>query len=141
VPKIANSDSEIIDCFDTMAELRPHLIKDNFLATVRAMEKGGYKLAYIQEDTTVVAVAGYRIATNLWMGKHLYVDDLVTAESQRSKGFGEKLLSWLRELAISEDCSFLHLDSGTHRGRAHKFYFQQGFTIGSYHFSEKLKEL
>lgn len=140
MPKIANSDSDIMACFDTMAELRPHLAKDNFLATVRAMEKGGYKPAYIQEGAKVVAVAGYRIASNLWMGKHLYVDDLVTAESQRSKGYGEKLLSWLRKLAISEDCSFLHLDSGTHRDRAHKFYFQQGFTISSYHFSEKLKD-
>ncbi len=140
MPKIANSDSDIMACFNTMAELRPHLIKDNFLATVRAIEKDGYKLAYIQEGATVVAVAGYRIAKNLWMGKHLYVDDLVTAENHRSKGYGEKLLSWLRELAINEDCSFLHLDSGTHRGRAHKFYFQQGLTIGSYHFSEKLKD-
>jgi GNAT superfamily N-acetyltransferase len=103
------------------------------------MEKDGYKLAYIREEANIVAVAGYRINTNLFMGKHLYIDDLVTAESQRSKGYGENLLSWLRELAISEGCSYLHLDSGTHRGRAHKFYFEQGFTIASYHFSEQLK--
>ncbi|MDC1435875.1 GNAT family N-acetyltransferase [Gammaproteobacteria bacterium] len=139
MPKIANSDSDILDCFHTMAELRPHLIKDSFLATVRSMEKDGYKLAYIREEANIVAVAGYRINTNLFMGKHLYIDDLVTAESQRSKGYGENLLSWLRELAISEGCSYLHLNSGTHRGRAHKFYFEQGFTIASYHFSEQLK--
>jgi len=72
------------------------------------------------------------------MGKHLYIDDLVTAESQRSKGYGETLVRWLRELAIKEGCTYLHLDSGTHRGRAHKFYFEQGFTIASYHFSEEL---
>ena len=135
---IANSDSDILACFDTMAELRPHLIKDDFLATVKDMQKGGYQLAYIREGTIVVAVAGYRIARNLHMGKHLYVDDLVTRESQRSKTYGESLLSWLRELAINEDCAYLHLDSGTHRGRSHKFYFQQGLSIASYHFSEKL---
>ena len=58
------------------------------------MEKDGYKLAYIREEANIVAVAGYRINTNLFMGKHLYIDDLVTAESQRSKGYGENLLPW-----------------------------------------------
>ncbi|PCJ43620.1 MAG: GNAT family N-acetyltransferase [SAR86 cluster bacterium] len=138
MPKVAITDSEINRCFEAMAELRPHLIKDDFVSTVREMEKSDYNLLYIEEDSTVVAVAGYRIALNLFMGKHLYVDDLVTAGDKRSKGYGEKLISWLRDLAKEEGCSYLHLDSGTHRGRAHKFYFEQGFTIASYHFSEKL---
>jgi len=47
VPRIAISDTEILNCFDTVAELRPHLKKDQFLATVREMEKGGYQLLYI----------------------------------------------------------------------------------------------
>ncbi len=140
MPKIANSDNEVMGCFNTMAELRPHLSKDSFLTTVRDMQKGGYQLAYLQEKEKVVAVAGFRIARNLWMDKHLYIDDLVTAESERSKGYGERLLKWLRDLAKKEGCFYLHLDSGTHRERAHKFYFQQGFTIASYHFSEKLKD-
>ena len=138
MPRIAISDTEILNCFDTMAELRPHLKKDYFLSTVREMEKGGYQLLFIEDDSAVVAVAGFRIARNLHMGKHLYIDDLVTAESQRSKGYGETLVQWLRELAIKEGCTYLNLDSGTHRGRAHKFYFEQGFTIASYHFSEEL---
>lgn len=75
------------------------------------------------------------------MGKHLYIDDLMSSEKQRSKGYGEKLMAWLRVLAKVENCSYLHLDSGAHRGSAHKFYFKQGLTIASYHFSEKLNNL
>lgn len=138
MPKVATTDNEIIACFETMAELRPHLIKAEFVATVRDMEKNGYKLLYLEEGKAVVAVAGFRIDKNLFMGKHLYVDDLVTAERVRSKGYGETLINYLRDLAKKESCSYLHLDSGTHRGRAHKFYFEHGFTIASYHFSEKL---
>ena len=140
MPDIAKTDSEILSCFETMAALRPHLHKDDFLATVREMEQGGYRLLYIEDGGAVVAVAGFRIARNLHMGKHLYIDDLVTAEDQRSKGYGERLVKCLREMAIKAGCSYLHLDSGTHRGRAHKFYFEQGFTIASYHFSEKLSD-
>ncbi len=139
MPKQAVTDKEIIDCFDVMSELRTHLVKDHFLSTIRSMETEGYRLAFIKNQGAVVAVAGYRISTNLFMGKHLYVDDLVTSRSARSKGFGETLVKWLRDIAKNNSCNFYHLDSGTHRGQAHKFYFKQGFTIASYHFSEQLK--
>ena len=104
------------------------------------MESEGYKLAYIEDEGKVVTTAGYRIYTNLMMGKHLYVDDLVTSDSARSRGYGERMVNWLREEAINENCNFYHLDSGTHRNEAHKFYFKHGFTIASYHFSETLSD-
>ena len=139
MPKLAKTDAEIEKCFDVMSELRTHLQKEDFLATVRHMEKEGYKLVYIEDNGNIVATAGYRIYNNLFMGKHLYIDDLVTSENLRSNGYGERLINWLREQAIKANCKVLHLDSGTHRGEAHKFYFNQGFTIASYHFSEQLK--
>ena len=141
MPKQALTDQEIERCFDVMKELRPHLKQSAFVETVRAMEKDGYKLAFIEEGEHVVAVAGYRIYSNLFMGKHLYVDDLVTADKFRSKGYGATLVRWLRELAVSADCNFYHLDSGTQRKDAHKFYFREGFSIASYHFSEQLKAM
>jgi GNAT superfamily N-acetyltransferase len=103
------------------------------------MQVDGFKLAFTQKEGEIVAVAGYRIYTNLYMGKHCYVDDLVTAQAHRSKGYGEEMVNWLRGQARQADCQYFHLDSGTHRGQAHRFYFAQGFTIASYHFSEELK--
>ncbi len=138
MPQRAKIDAEIEACFNVMAELRPHLKKHEFLPTVRNMEAEGFRLIYIAEDNKVVAAAGYRIYSNLFMGKHLYVDDLVTAERARSSGYGKRMIDWLRNKAQTTDCKFLHLDSGTPRGRAHKFYFKEGFTIASYHFSEEL---
>ncbi len=138
MPKIAVSDEEVKACFEVMQELRPHLVKENFLGAIREMEKQGYRLVYIEESSFVVALAGYRISTNLFMGKNLYVDDLVTSKNQRSKGHGESLISWLKQLAIESGCNKLHLDSGTHRDQAHKFYFSQGLVIASYHFSKDI---
>ena len=138
MPTNAITDDDVLRCFDVMVELRPHIKRENFLTTVRHMEGEGYKLAFIEDDGVVAAVAGYRIATNLFMGKHLYVDDLVTASDCRSTGYGEEMVDWLRNQAIAAGCHYFHLDSGTHRGQAHKFYFKQGFTIASYHFSERL---
>ncbi|MFV2058018.1 MAG: GNAT family N-acetyltransferase [Thiohalomonadales bacterium] len=137
---LAKSDSEIERCFEVMSQLRTHLVKDAFLTTVRQMESQGYRLAYIEYQASIVAVAGYRIYTNLFMGKHLYVDDLVTRNHVRSQGYGERMVQWLRNEALKEKCNYFHLDSGTHRNDAHKFYFKQGFSIASFHFSEKLTD-
>jgi GNAT superfamily N-acetyltransferase len=140
VPQVAKTDEEIEGCFDVMSELRPHLKRDEFLSRVRQMESEGYRMAYIEEKETVLAVAGYRIFTNFYLGKHLYVDDLVTSTRARSKGHGQALIDWLRNHARSTGCDFFDLDSGTQRGRAHKFYFEQGFTIACYHFVEALDD-
>jgi GNAT superfamily N-acetyltransferase len=140
VIKQAISNEEIESCFDVMSQLRTHLKKEKFLSIVQHMETEGYKLAFIKDNGAVVATAGYRIYSNLFMGKHLYVDDLVTSDNARSKGYGAQMVKWLRNEAKKENCNFYHLDSGTHRGEAHKFYFKQGFTIASYHFSEQLSD-
>lgn len=136
--KIARTDEEIARCFDVITELRPHLQREAFVPLIRDMQAQGYELAFIEEAGHVVSVAGYRIYTNLWLGRHLYVEDLVTAADARSGGHGQALLEWLKDRARSAGCGFIDLDSGTHRGRAHKFYFQHGFTILGYHFGEAL---
>jgi hypothetical protein len=111
----ADTDEAILACYDVMAELRPHVARQSFLPTVRAMQKDGLRLACIREDGKVVAVAGYRVSTNLFCGRHLYVDDLVTADAERSKGHGKALLAWLRAQAVAADCVVFHLDSGVQR--------------------------
>jgi len=135
---LAETDKEIEKCFEVMHELRHHLTQDAFVKTVRMMQTEGFQLAFLEVDNQVVAVSGYRIYTNLHLGKHCYVDDLVTASEHRSKGYGDQLLAWIRDQAKQAGCSVLHLDSATHRTRAHKFYFERGFTISSFHFTEEL---
>lgn len=50
------------------------------------------------------------------------------------------MLNWLREKASAAECLYFRLDSGTARAQAHKFYFNQGFSIGALLFSERLTE-
>jgi GNAT superfamily N-acetyltransferase len=135
----AETDEAILDCYEVMAELRPHVAREAFLPAVRAMQKDGLRIACIREGGRVVAVAGYRVSTNLFCGRHLYVDDLVTAGAARSKGHGKALLAWLRARAVAEDCEVFHLDSGVQRKRAHQFYLREGLELAGYHFSERLK--
>jgi GNAT superfamily N-acetyltransferase len=139
MPEQVDTDEGIAACYDVMAELRPHIVREHWVAQVRALEADGFRLACIRAADRVVAVAGYRISTNLFCGKHLYVDDLVTADALRSKGYGRKLLAWLRALAVENDCDVFHLDSGVQRKRAHAFYLREGMELSSHHFSVRLK--
>lgn len=138
--KVAQSDTDIARCFAVMRQLRPHL-KDEaeFVARCRRqMDEAGWTLIYIEDSGTVAGVSGFRIQHMLHSGKTLYVDDLVTDEARRSKGFGEVLLTWMETHAREQGCETLSLDSGTQRTGAHKFYFRQGLPITSFHFAKKL---
>jgi len=136
--KLAQSDEQILSCFDVMQQLRPKLVRASFVATVRELMQGGYELAYVESDEQVVAAAGFRVAQNLFFGKHLYVDDLVTDEHVRSGGFGRILMDWLTDYAKKNGCEHIHLDSGVQRHKAHRFYLNQGMDIVCYHFDKAI---
>lgn len=132
--RLAKSEAEIGRCFPLMVQLRPHLTLQTFLAAVGLQEKSTYLLVYIEDEGAVKGVAGFRIQEMLAYGSFLYVDDLVTDENQRSKGYGGALLDWLLAYARSHGCTELQLDSGIQRFAAHRFYFQKRMHISSYHF-------
>ena len=137
--KLAASDADIRRCAGVMQQLRPAIGEDEFLARAKRQQaEEKWRLAYLEEGGEVVAVSGFRILDCMATGKTLYVDDLVTREDRRSNGFGEKLLTWMEQLAREEGCAVLRLDSGMHRTGAHKFYFRMGMPIVSFHFMKKL---
>jgi GNAT superfamily N-acetyltransferase len=131
----AETDAQIAACHPVLAVLRPHVPAEGFVDRVRRMAAGGYRLAYIADESgTVRAVAGYRFLDQLVHGRNLYVDDLVTEPGLRSKGYGAALLAWLYELAQKSGCESFELDSGVQRAAAHRFYFRHRMTVSSFHF-------
>lgn len=135
---IAETPAEIAGCFPVMAQLRPHLERDEFITRAQRQMADGYRLAHLSVDGEVQAVAGYRIIENLAWGRFLYVDDLVTDEAARSQGYGKALLAWLAKHARQNGCAQLHLDSGMQRKDAHRFYLREGMENTGFHFITRL---
>ena len=100
---------------------------------------GGARMCVATEGAAVRGVAVYRIVENTFEGRHLYVDDLVTDERERSKGFGRALMQHVEKVARAAGCEATTLDSGTQRQQAHKFYFREGMVVTSFHFRKPLK--
>ena len=138
--RIAKSSEEIAKCYAVMRELRPKLVSaDEFVALVQRQQGEGFQLAYLEHAGEVVTVAGFRVQHLLATGLTLYVDDLVTAESARSHGYGKQMLDALIAHAKEQGCDAFSLDSGTWRQEAHAFYFREGMRISSFHFQLSLK--
>lgn len=47
-------------------------------------------------------------------------------------------MAWLREYAVSHDCSQVHLDSGMQRVDAHRLYEREGMVKAGFHFIETI---
>jgi GNAT superfamily N-acetyltransferase len=133
--KIAESDSELALLSEVLLELRPAFDKRSLIDQIKAQQREGYRVAYLESAGEVRCVAGFVIGTKLAWGRHMYVDDLVTAERHRSTGVGARMMDWLKSHALAQGCRQLHLDSGVQRFGAHRFYLREGFNIGSHHFS------
>lgn len=133
------SDDEILATWEVMHQLRPHITAQEYVPIVRGMmDSDGYRLAAVVDDGEVRAVAGYRYMHMLYCGKLLYVDDLVTDDRVRSRGYGKALLDWLKARGGDEGCSELQLISRVTREQAHRFYFREGLAIECFEFRVKL---
>lgn len=133
------SDEDVRRSYPVMKQLRPHLGEDEYVRRVREQRAGGYRLAIVEDDGVVRAAAGFRIGEQLVQGRHMYVDDLVTDERERSKGHGRALFDWLVALAKADGCVMFELDSGVQRFRAHAFYFEKRMHIAAYHFKMDIR--
>jgi GNAT superfamily N-acetyltransferase len=131
--------------FRAMRELRPHFTEEAlFVERLDGVQRAeGYRLIGVFEDETphAVAVAGFRVGHMLAWGRFLYVDDLSTLPEARRRGYGMRLLEWLRAEAERLGCDQLHLDSGVGADRidAHRLYFNAGLAISSFHFVRRLR--
>ena len=135
---IANTDAEIEACFPVFSVLRPHVLKENFLAQVRRQQTQSYEILALRHEGVVKSAAGFRFAEFLAWGRVLYIDDLATLPGETSKGFAGTLLDALVHRARTLDCQAVHLDTGYTRHAAHRLYLRKGFLFKSHHLSKEL---
>ncbi|MFD1735185.1 GNAT family N-acetyltransferase [Bacillus salitolerans] len=116
------NEEEWLEAFPVMNELRTHLSEEEYLKLLSSMILQGYRMFALYAEGKVVAVTGIIELVNLYNLKHIYVYDLVTSDSERSKGYGEELLQYIHTVAKERGCQFVALSSGLQRVDAHRFY-------------------
>jgi len=134
IVELPPGDERLKAVFPVMRELRTELSDAELGERYAAGHVDGYRVAGLFDGDECRAAAGYRLSTNFVSGKHLYVDDLVTAERCRSQGYGRALNEYLLDVARREGCGSVQLDSNVRRAQAHRFYFREHYVITSFHF-------
>jgi len=129
-------EAEIGACYELMRQLRPHLkSQEEFIARWRRQAADGYRIVALWGEGKPVALAGYRVTENLVHGKFLYVDDLISDQTARGRGYGAQLLDRLKEDGRALGCNKLVLDTGLDNFLAHRFYFRQGLLAQALRFN------
>ena len=139
--KELKSHNEMMEAYPIMKQLRTHLDQNNYLELVtEAQEKDSYKMFALLNTGEIIAVIGFKPMITLYYGKFVWVCDLVTDSNRRSKGYGDKLLTFVQEWAIENHYESVALSSGLQRTDAHRFYEEKmGYDKVSFVFKKNLR--
>jgi GNAT superfamily N-acetyltransferase len=134
----------LIQAHDIFRQLRPHLPTDQkaYINQIRNICRTGpaRMIVVINDDEKkeILGLAVYRVTHNIKYSKHIYCDDLVTNENNRSSGVGRCLINYMKNEGEKLGIDRLTLDSGCQRGKAHKFYYREGFIINQFGFTTSI---
>jgi ribosomal protein S18 acetylase RimI-like enzyme len=115
----------------------PVPVVEERLATIRA-EHPHYHLVGAFAGDRLAGVAGAWVATKIWCGRYLEIDNLVVDPEQRSAGVGSLLIGHLEEIGRARDCKILVLDSYVSNHPSHRLYHRLGFEIWGFHFVKSI---
>jgi GNAT superfamily N-acetyltransferase len=116
-------------------EFRPKITGD-YVGHMRQMAGEGANITQLVDDGEVRAIAVWRTFLTTYCGRRFEIDDLVTVEDHRSKGYGATLIRALEAKARLLSCDAVMLTSATWRVDAHRFYFRERYTIDAFLFSK-----
>lgn len=116
--------------------LNPAMSKALFTRRIKAMLPLGYRAVAAFLGDEMVGVSGFWIRTRLWCGKQLDMDNFVVSPTLRGGGLGKRIVEWIEQRALAEQCELIVLDSYAQSHLTHRFYFRAGFTITGYHLTK-----
>jgi GNAT superfamily N-acetyltransferase len=112
-------------------------IEGDYVVHLRRMAEEGARVIQLVDDNDVRAIAIWRTFLTTYCRRRFEIDDLVTAEGHRSKGYGATLIRALEARARARSCDVM-LTSATWRHDAHRFYFRERYAIEAFLFIKRL---
>lgn len=132
-PLTSSDLAEAARLLGTLNQETPLPVLRERLETILA-EHPHYRLVGAFAGDRLVGVCGAWIATKIWCGRYLEIDNLVVAPELRSSGVGTRLIRHLEALGREMDCKLIVLDTYTANHPSHRLYHRLGFEIWGFHF-------
>ena len=93
------------------------------------------------DNNTLVGLTSCWSTVKVYSGKQLEVDNVIVDKRVQSKGYGKLFFELIESWAAKRGYKSIELNTYIHNHRSHKFYFNQGYKIGGYHFHKELNHL
>lgn len=117
-----------------MQFLYPQLTAEKYQAYLHEMLPHNYIQIAVFDHEECIAITGCWSATKLWTGKYLEIDNFIVHPNHRTKGVGKMLTDYVTQKGIESGCTAIVLDAFTQNFKAHRFYYNQGFSPKGFHF-------
>ncbi|MBC7383648.1 MAG: GNAT family N-acetyltransferase [Bacteroidia bacterium] len=128
----------MLDQYHLICQLNTKLEFLEYQEMLTDMHTQNYHMLCVFDEHKCVGVSGYRIATKIYCGKYLELDNVVVEEAYRNTGIGKIMCDKLNAIAIKHACKVLMLDAYLSNLPAHLFYEREGFEKKGYHFLKRL---
>jgi GNAT superfamily N-acetyltransferase len=132
------TESEMLLQFPLILQLNSKLKKSKYEKMIKDMMASGYCMAGAFVNGKCIGLSGFWIATKIYSGKYVELDNVVIDKNFRSKGVGKMLCDWIIKEAKKKGCETAMLDAYTENSSGHKFYLREGYVIRGFHFIKKI---
>ncbi len=132
------TEKEMFSLYPLLVQLSPDLKKANYKRMLKDMLRHKYRMAGVFHQKQCVGLSGFWMATKIYSGKYVELDNVVIDKNYRSQGIGKLLCDWILKEAKKAGCTTAMLDAYTENEAGHKFYLREGFIVRGYHFLKKL---
>ncbi|MDT0121604.1 GNAT family N-acetyltransferase [Paenibacillus sp. RRE4] len=114
---------------------------ENVSARIERMKSNeNYKVVVALLDNKVIGcISMVQIMALEYEMGYLQINGLVVQEAYQQKGIGTKLINYAEDFASKNGLSYMILNCGFQRTKAHEFYESRGFDRLSYCFTKEVR--
>ena len=131
---------EMSSQFEIITQLYPDISIEKYQNYLQDMIPHNYKQLAIFEGDKCVALTGFWFGTKLWSGKYIEIDNFIVHKNHRMKGLGKIMTDYINQKAQDLGCTMIVLDAFTGNFKAHRFYYNQGYSPKGFHFIKIIDE-
>ena len=125
---------EMLSHFDVIQFLYPNITIEKYESHLREMIPHNYAQLAVFDEEICVGLTGFWTGTKLWSGKYIEIDNFIVHPDHRQKGVGKVMTNYLNHKAKELGCTMIVLDAFTGNFKAHRFYYNQGYSPKGFHF-------
>lgn len=131
---------EMISHLEIIRQLYPEITLEKYQSYLEEMIAHNYIQIAVYDDGICVGLTGMWAGTKLWSGKYIEIDNFIVHTNHRKKGVGKMMTDYVEKMGREKNCTMIVLDAFTGNFKAHRFYYNQGFSPKGFHFVKILNE-